>query len=99
MSALDDLLLGDPARRMAFGLVLLVASAALLAWVEGRVRRRGETYLDHREALALGAAVAPIGAVVMISAPWGLLGAGVFLAVAIVVCGVGAVVMLLRGKV
>lgn len=99
MSVLDDLLLGDSARRLAFGLVLLLVASALLVWVEARVRRRGETYLDHREALALGAAFAPIGVAVMISAPWGPLGPAVFVAVAIVFCGLGAVVMLLRGAV
>lgn len=99
MSVLDDLLLGDAGRRLAFGLVILLSASAVLFWVEARVRRRGETYLDHRGALAVGAAFAPIGAAVTVSAPWGLLGAGAFVAVAIVVCGAGALVMLLRGAV
>ena len=65
----DQLLLGDPSRRMAFGLLLFVLASAVLAWVEWRARRRGETYLDHCEVLALGASFAPVGVAVMISAP------------------------------
>ncbi len=96
MSVLDEFLLGDPARRMTFGFALFVSAVAVLIWVESRVRRRGETYLDHREAAAFGVSVAPIGTAVMMSAPWGLMGAVVFVAVAIVVCGLGVLVMLLR---
>ena len=99
VSELDQLLLGDPSGRMGYGLGLFVLASAVLVWVEWRVRRRGETYLDHRETLALGAAFAPVGVAVMISAPWGLLGAAVFVVVAMVACGIGAVVMLMRGAV
>ena len=99
MSVLDDLLLGDPARRMAYGLVLLRSRPPSSCGSSGGSAVAGETYLDHREALALGAAFAPVGVAVMISAPWGLLGAAVFVVVAMVACGIGAVVMLMRGAV
>ncbi len=97
MTGLDELLLGDPARRAAFGLALLALGGATLSWVEWEVRRRDRSYLDHHAALAFGVTCAPIGIAVLLSAPFGLVGAGVFLAVAMVVCGVGAVVMLARG--
>jgi hypothetical protein len=97
MTGLDELLLGDPARRAAFGLALLALSGAALTWVEWEVRRRDRSYLDHHAVLAFGATCAPIGIAVLLSAPFGLVGAGVFLAVAIAACGVGAFVMLVRG--
>jgi hypothetical protein len=94
---LDELLLGDPARRFAFGLTLAVLASITLAWVEWRVRRRGETYLAHRAMLAFGAAFAPIGVAVMISVPWGLLGVAIFTAVAMVAFGIGVLAMRLGG--
>jgi hypothetical protein len=93
---LDDLLLGDPARRLLIGLLLLALGAASLAWLAWHVRRRGEVYLDHHVVYAVGLIAAPSGIAIALSAPWGPIGAAVFVVVAIVVCGVGAAAMLLR---
>ena len=91
------MLLGDPSRRLMFGLALLVLTAAALLWIEWRVRRQGDSYLSHRTARGLAMSFAPIGVGIMISAPWGLLGVVVFGAVAFAVCGAGVLVMLSRG--
>lgn len=93
---MDQLLLGDPARRIAFGLVVLLMASAALVWLEWRVRSRRATYHDHQAILALGASFAPIGVAIAISGPWGLVGAALFTTVAMVICGAGVVVMLLR---
>lgn len=94
---LDEMLLGDPSRRLMFGLALLVLTGAALLWIEWRVRRLGDAYMSHRTARALAGSFAPIGVGIMISAVWGLLGVVVFMAVAFIVCGGGVLVMLLRG--
>jgi hypothetical protein len=93
---LDEILLGDPSRRLAFGLALLVLTGAALLWVEWRIRRFGDAYRSHRTPRALAMSFAPVGVGIMISAVWGVLGVVVFVAVAVTVCGGGVVVMLLR---
>jgi hypothetical protein len=93
---LDQMLLGDPVRRLAFGLTLLLLAGALI-WLRWHARRPGDSYLDHRTALAVTLSLAPVGLGVVFSAFWGLLGAVVFLVTAMAVCGVGVVVMFVRG--
>ena len=95
---LDELLLGDPSRRIMFGLALLVLTGAALLWIELRVRRLGDSYLSHWTARGLAMSFAPIGVGIMISAVWGGLGVVVFMAVAFIVCGGGVLVMLLHGR-
>jgi uncharacterized membrane protein YqjE len=99
MPPFDQLLLGDEVRRAAFGATLIVLASIALGCVEWRVRRSGSSYLDHRGACALGMTLAPIGVALVLSAQWGLLGAAVFVGVAIAVCGVGVVALLVRGVV
>jgi hypothetical protein len=49
---LDQMLLGDPIRRLAFGLTLLLLAGALI-WLRWHARRPGNSSLDHRARLGL----------------------------------------------
>jgi hypothetical protein len=91
---LDQMLLGDPIRRLAFGLTLLLLAGALI-WLRWHARRPGDSSLDHRA--RLGLALAPVGLGVVFSAFWGLAGVIVFMVAAMAVSGVGVVVMFVRG--
>jgi hypothetical protein len=94
----DELLFGDPMRRFAFGstLLLIAGLAAVAAW--WRHRRLGRPLLPQQVTLRIALSVAPVGPGIVFSAFWGLLGALVFFAVAVGVCGVGMLVMLARGN-
>ena len=94
---LDQVLLGDPVRRLAFGLTLLLLAGVGVIWLHVRARRRGDSILVNRAALVLAVSLAPIGLGVIFSAFWGLPGVIVFLVVAMAVAGIGVVVMFLRG--
>ena len=93
---LDQMLLGDPVRRLAFGLTLLLLAGVGVIWLRWHARRPGDSYLDHRTALAVTLPLAPVGLGVVFSAFWGLPGVIVFLVVAMAVSGVGVVVMFVR---
>jgi len=97
LDQLDRLLLADPSRRLAFGLALLLLAGVGVTWLRWHARRPGDSHLDHRTALSLTLALVPVGLGVVFSAFWGLLGVIVFLVVAMAVCGVGALVMFVRG--
>jgi hypothetical protein len=94
---LDELLLGDPMRRFAFGLALLLIAGLILILADGRAHRARTSILTQRTAIAVALSMASVGVGVVFSAFWGVLGAIVFLTVAMVVCGVGMVVTLGRG--
>ena len=93
---LDELLLGDPMRRFAFGLALLLIAGLILILADRRAHRARASILTQRTAIAVALSMAPVGVGVVFSAFWGVLGAIVFLTVAMVVCGVGMVVTLGR---
>jgi hypothetical protein len=97
MNQLDEILLGDPIRQLAVGVTLLLVAGVGVIWLRWHARRPGDSYLDHRTALALTLALAPVGLGVVFSAFWGLLGVIVFLVVAMAVCGVGVLVTFVRG--
>jgi hypothetical protein len=97
LNQLDQILLGDPIRQLAFGLTLLLFAGVGSVWLRWCARRPGDSYLDHRTALSLTLSVAPVGLGVVFSAFWGLLGVIVFLVVAMALCGVGVLVTFVRG--
>jgi len=94
---LDELLLGDPTRRFAFGLALLFIAGLSLGLAGRRSRRSGDSLLTQRTEVGVALSLAPVGLGIVFSAFWGLLGAIVFLGIAIAVCGIGVLVMLARG--
>jgi MFS family permease len=94
---LNEVLLGEPIRRLALGLILLLLAGVGVIWLTWRARRRGDAYVAHRAALGLAVSLAPIGLGVIFSGFWGLPGVIVFLVVAMAVAGIGVVVMLVRG--
>jgi hypothetical protein len=93
----DQMLLGDPLRRLAFGLTLLLLAAVGPIWLRWRARRPGDSSLAHQAAQGLAVSLSSVGLGVVFSAFWGLPGVIVFLVVAMAVCGVGVVVMFVRG--
>ena len=97
LDQLDQMLLGDPTRRLAFGLTLLLLAGVGPIWLRWHARRLGDSYVAHRAALGLAVPLSSVGLGVVFSAFWGLLGVVVFLVVAMAVSGVGVVVMFVRG--
>lgn len=93
---LDQVLLGDPVRRLAFGLTLLLLAGVGAIWMRWHARRHGDSYLANRAVPGLAISLAPVGLGVVFSAFWGLPGVIVFLVVAMAVFGVGVVVMFVR---
>ena len=94
---LDQMLLGDPIRRLAFGLALLLLAGVGVVWRRWHARRPGDSSFAHRAALGLAVSLSSVGLGVVFSALWGLPGVIVFLVVAMAVSGVGVVVMIVRG--
>jgi hypothetical protein len=94
---LGQMLLGDPTRRLVVGLTLLLLAGVGVIWLRWHARRVRDSFVADRDALRLAVPLSSVGLMVVFSAFWGLLGAVVFLVTAMAVCGVGVVVMFVRG--
>jgi hypothetical protein len=97
LDQLDQILLGDPARRLAFGAILLLLAGVAAIWLRRHPRRLGDPASAQRSALALVVVLSSVGLGVVFSAYWDLPGVIVLFVVAMIVCGAGMVVMLVRG--
>ena len=94
---LDDLLFGDPGRRLATGLsLLLVAGVSGIAAVR-RARRAGSRWIPQRGLLGVTLALTPYGIGLIISSVWDGLGVVVYGVVAMAICGVVALISFARG--
>lgn len=94
---LDDILLGDPLRRLLFGLSLLLLAALGIGLAHRAARRTGKSLRVQQTGVRVAVTVTPVALGIVFSAFWGLLGAIVFTGVAIAVFGIGVVVLLVRG--
>jgi hypothetical protein len=93
---LDELLFGDPSRRLATGLtVLLVAAIAAVVAVR-RARRSGLRWIPQRGILGVTLLLTPYGIGLIFSAVWDGIGVVVFMLVAMAICGVVALVSFAR---
>jgi hypothetical protein len=94
---LDDLLLGDPARTLANGLTLLLIAGVAALVAARRAQRSGSTVITQRLTLFVPVSFTPLGMGILFGAVWGVLGALVFVVVAMAVFGVAVLVLLARG--
>jgi len=93
---LDELFLGDAARRLATGLgLLLLAAIAALAAIR-QARRSGSPWIPQRGPLGITLAVTPVAIGIIFSAVWGGIGAVVFAIVAMAISGLVALLHFVR---
>ena len=93
---LDEVLFGDPGRRLATGLsVLLVAAIAGIVAVR-RARRSGSRSIPQRGLLGLSILLTPSGIGLLFSTVWDGIGAVVYVVVAMAICGVVAAISFAR---
>lgn len=97
LDQLDQVLLGDPTRRLVFGLTLLLLAGVGVIWLRWHARRVRDSFVADRDALRLALPLSSVGLGVVFSAFWGLPGVIAFLVVAMAVSGAGVVVMFVRG--
>jgi hypothetical protein len=94
---LDELLFGDPIRRLATGLTLLLVAAIAAVAAVRRARRSGLRWIPQRGLLGLALVLTPYGIGLTFSAVWDGIGVVVLGVVAMAVCGLVALIAFARG--
>ncbi|MGZ8513871.1 MAG: hypothetical protein ACXW4H_02240 [Candidatus Limnocylindrales bacterium] len=94
---LDELLFGDPIRRLATGLTLLIVAAIAAIAAVRRARRSGSRWIPQRGVLGVTLLLTPYGIGLIFSAVWDGVGVIVLAVVAMAMCGLVALNSFARG--